>query len=91
MEMTIFQKLDYYENDQNLSTTKNKLVLFVFETELEKGMVPKIAIIMINEHKIYHMLLKTPSTFFKIRVMYLKLSRQNTKPSHPTALIQNVS
>ena len=66
-----FQKLDYHENDRNLSTTKNKFVLFAFETELEKGMVTKITIIVINKHKIYYTLLKTPSTFFNIRVMYL--------------------
>ena len=34
-----FQKLNYHENDQNLSTTRNKPVLFAFETELEKGMI----------------------------------------------------
>ena len=70
-----FQKLNDHENDQNLSTTKNKPVLFAFETELEKGMVTKITIIVINEHKIYHKLslLKTSSTFFRIRVMYLEL------------------
>ena len=94
MEMTIFQKLDYFKNDQNLSTTKNKLVLFVLETGLEEGMVTKIAIILINKHKIckiyYRTLLKTPSKFFKVRAMYLELSRENTKSSHPT-LILNVS
>ena len=71
---------------ENWSTTKIRIFFLHLKQNWKKVWSQRLQSLW-SINTTYHILLKTPSTFFKIRVMYLELSRQNTKSIHSTLIL----